>query len=472
MTWRTFSTRISRVSILAISLCGWQTAAGAQPASGNATADPRAPASPQATQAPPAVQRDSNDPDEISGLERPERQSGDLARDIGSVALFIPRATVELFFITTGVAAGLVEEQQVVPRVKDLLSPPPGEIRVFPTLFAETGSGFNIGVRAIGRARQLASTVRAGIGGPHDLVAESRLRWTTPAPRPLALSLEVLHDERSTLGFSGIGQDPESDSRNSYLPGSTTRTGSYREQRERFIAGAGLRPFGDVELLSSTSYARRRLLQPSDGEALSDVFAPASIVGDATVTQVVYSEFALRLDTRATRGTPATGVLIEGYGGGALGRVGKADFRYLRSGGTAAAFLSIVESSNILSPAVTMDGLSPRSGPLPFLEYPRQPQFRGFDNRRDFVSLVASLDYRWTLMRYLAARLFTDAATVAPRVAELDLGKLRTAAGFGFDVFSRSSQLGSVAASFSGDGFRFLLTFGVRSGFGDRQHRS
>jgi hypothetical protein len=108
---------------------------------------------------------------------------------------------------------------------------------------------------------------------------------------------------------------------------------------------------------------------------------------------------------------------------------------------------------------------------VPFAELPRQPDFRGVDNRRDFVSAVASLDYRWTLMRYLAARLFVDAATVGPRIYELSLA-LRPAVGFGFDVFSRSTQLGSLALALSPDGVRLLMSIGVAGAFGDRQHRS
>ena len=131
-----------------------------------------------------------------------------------------------------------------------------------------------------------------------------------------------------------------------------------------------------------------------------------------------------------------------------------------------------MESSNILSPRIALDGLSDLDSSVPFNELVRQPDFRGYDNRRDRVSMVASVDYRWAIARYLAARLFVDAATVAPELDALKLDNVRPAAGFGFDVFSRSSQLGSVRATFSPDGFLFSFGFGVSSGFGDRQHRN
>ena len=61
---------------------------------------------------------------------------------------------------------------------------------------------------------------------------------------------------------------------------------------------------------------------------------------------------------------------------------------------------------------------------------------------------------------------------MAPQLSELAPEDARFAAGFGFDVFSRSTQLGSLAFIGSSDGFRFTFSFGVSSGFGDRQHRS
>ncbi len=418
------------------------------------------------------AERVERDPKQVTGVERADRQPGDAARTVATGVLLLPRAAVELVFLATGSAASLIEEEQVVPRVHELLHPPKGEIHAFPTLFAETGSGFNVGARAIARADNLGATVRAGVGGAHDLVAESKLRLSFPKPLPFSLSLEAFHDERSSLGFLGVGQDPESDARNQFLASAPSRAATYRERRGRFIASAGTRILSDVELLASSSIARRHVLDPpDDGDTLSEVFVAGSVPGSGAVTHIVYSEIALRVDTRAARGTPASGVLLEGYLGQASG-VLNTDTRFMRTGGRAGLFLPLLESSNILSPRIALDGLSDLGSSVPFNELVRQPDFRGYDNRRDRVSMVASVDYRWAIARYLAARLFVDAATVAPELDALKLDNVRPAAGFGFDVFSRSSQLGSVRATFSPDGFLFSFGFGVSSGFGDRQHRN
>jgi len=414
----------------------------------------------------------TREPPDPTGIDREASEPGDPARRAVNVLLYVPRTTTELVFITTGTAAGLIEEEQVVPRVDDMMHPGEGEIRIFPTAFMETGSGVNVGARFIGRVDNVATTVRAGYGGAHDLVAESRLRLGFREPLPFALSLEALHESRSSLGYLGVGQEPESDARNRFRPNAPSRSSTYREERERFIASTGVRPARDTELFVSTSYSRRRLRDPpGSADTLAEVFEPGAVPGAYSLVQTVYSELALRVDTRVTRSGPAPGFLLETYAGRGDG-VSGSRHNFVRAGGRVAGFFQVAHPGNVLSPKLVLDGLSVVDGPVPFVELPRQPDFRGFDNRRDYTSLVGSLDYRWAIARYLAARAFGDVATVAPRVDELRLEALRWDAGFGFDVYSRSAPLGSIAFSGSPDGARLILYFGVSSTFGDRQHRS
>ena len=154
-------------------------------------------------------------------------------------------------------------------------------------------------------------------------------------------------------------------------------------------------------------------------------------------TRVSYSELALRIDTRETRGMPSPGASFETYAGTARS-FGLDDSVYthlMRWGGQGALFFPIVRPSNILSPKLVLDGLTPfDEGPIAFTELTQQGAYRGHDNRRDRVSLVGSLDYRWTLMRYLAARVFVDAAHVAPSVKDIEITNLRYAVGFGLDI--------------------------------------
>jgi hypothetical protein len=412
----------------------------------------------------------------MSGVERPATEPSDLARAIAGVLLYLPRTTVDLLFLASGTAAGLVHDQQVVPRIADMVSPEEGEIGVFPTLFAETGRGrFSVGARMIANLGSIATGLRAGYGGPDEHVIETRLRFSRSDPLPATFSLEAFYDRRTDLEYLGVGQVPEDDARNRFAPGAITSEALYREQRARAIGSFGVRPAPDLELFLSTSFSRRRVDDPegAGAAALSRVFAPGSVPGAFTETPFAYTEVALRADTREARARPSPGALVEMYGGISTGGAGLAEdtIWLARAGGRVAAFVPIVRRSNILSPQLVVDGVAPLAGVLPFTELARQPDFRGHDTRRDRLSVVGSIDYRWAVLRYVAARIFLDTATVAPHLAALSLEHLRFAAGFGADVASASTEIGRVALSFSPEGARLLLSLGVPSPFGDRQHR-
>jgi hypothetical protein len=411
----------------------------------------------------------SLDPAHVNGVERPGTESGDVARSVLSAALWVPRQAVEFVFLATDAAAGIVENTQIVPRIEEIASPRPGDIVVFPTAFAETGHGASIGARMIATGRGVTTSLRAGYGGTDEVVGEAKIRLVRSTPLPTVLSFEGLADRRTDLQYLGLGQAPELDARNRFLgaPG----TGLFREQRSRGIVSLGLRPANHVEIFLSSSLTRRTIDDaPDAGDgALSHVFARSSIPGYLTTSTVAYGEMAMRLDTRATRGKPSPGLLLEGYAGSGRGVMGD-QTSFVRLGGRAAAFIPIYRRSNILSPKIVLDGLAPL-GPVPFAELPGEPEFRGFNTRRDHVSLTGSLDYRYGFMRAFAARVFVDVSTVAPTVSALSFQHLRFAAGVGLDVSTASAELGRVGIAFSPDGALFLLSFGVPTEFGDRQHR-
>ncbi len=411
------------------------------------------------------------DPAVVAGVVRPAEEPSDVGRDAASRVLWLPRTVVELLFFTSGMAAGLFEDEQVVPRAKEVFFTHGGAFGVFPTLFVETGTTPNAGARMVAHSGATATSLRGGYGGEDENVVESRLRFGTLLPVPGVLSLEALHDRRTGIGYLGLGQTPETDARNHFV--GDLRAGVLRERRERAIVGLGLRPESDVELLVSGSYTQRFVDDPHDAGAdgVTQVFAGDSLPGVLRTTRTVYGEFAARYDSRATRAAIASGELLEVYVGEGAG-VDDGDARFVRSGARAAAFFPVMRRTNVISPKLVLDTLAHAGGgATPFRELPGQPTFRGMASRRDAVSAVGSLDYRWQLMRFVAARLFVDAATVAPRLDELSLDRLRWAAGFGIDLHTSGSELGRVALAASPDGFSFLLSLGVPAGFGDRQHR-
>ena len=411
------------------------------------------------------------DPAELSGVEQPAHYGSEPARAVANAIMWPLRLMVDLVFLTTGTAGTLLQNEQIVPRTRDFFFTSGGELGLFPTLFVETGTTANIGARMIASVEPYAATLRAGYGGDGENVVEGRMRLSLALGVPAVMSLEGLHDRRSGLGFLGLGQTPESDPRNQFRNGPAA--GSFRERRERVVAGFGLRPFPDLELLLSSSLTQRYVDDQVDIDlmpTINQAFLPSSIPGAFKTTRILYSELALRADTRVSRNGVATGFLLEGYGGLARGSMGDAS-RFARTGFQMAGFLPFIRKSTVLSPKISVDALVPAGGEIPFTEFTGQPTFRGFDTRRDYVSAVASLDYRWYLGRFLDARLFTDLATVAPSVSEVRFDHLRWAAGFGFDLHTSTSELGRIAVAGSPEGFHLLFTLGVPAGFGDRQHR-
>ena len=419
-----------------------------------------------------AVHPDRGRPDPaVTGVVKPARESSDAARTAANVALWLPREFVGLLFLTTGAAAGMLENEQVVPRLKELLFTRDGSIGVYPTFFLETGTSPNVGARMVAAADNEATMLRAGYGGADANVLETRLRFGRTAPFPTMLSIEGLHERRTGVGYLGLGQTPETDPRNRFA--SDLRSLSFRDRRERVIASLGIRPATDVELFVSSSYTQRypHDLPDGDGPEIDRVFQPGSVPGLGRTTRFVYTELAVRLDTRAVRAAPSPGLVLESYLGGSRGVLDEPG-RFARLGARAAGFISIARRTNILSPKLVIDGVAPTSGgEISVLELSRQPDFRGFNNRRDYVSMVGSLDYRWKLASFLAARLFTDVATVGPSVRELAFGDLRWVGGFGFDLYSDNAEVARFSLAGSPEGALFQLSFGVAPRFGDRQHR-
>jgi hypothetical protein len=406
----------------------------------------------------------------VSGVLTEAEHSDDTLRDVGAALTYLPREMVEVIFVATGGAAGILEERQVVPRLLEMISPERGEISVFPTAFAETGRPANLGARMIANLGNAATSLRAGFGLPGDLVVASRLQGSWNFGVPVTLSLESRYDLHDRLDYIGVGQTPETDPRNVFL--GSKREALYQEQRSRAIVGLGLRPQQDLEVLLSSSLTLRRFDdQGAESDGISKVFAMDSVPGGLSELAPLYTEGALRLDTRPERGGPVPGWLVETYAGFAKDLRGE-NGDFARTGGRVAGYLPILRPSNVLSPKITADSVHHIGGSvIGFAELARQPEFRGSDDRRDDVSVVASLDYRWGFVRYVSARIFADYAVVAPDLFDVPWDEGRPALGLGIDVFSRSTELADVAVAVSPDGAFLHVSVGERVGFGDRQHR-
>jgi len=379
-----------------------------------------------------------------------------------------------LLFKGTSAAAGLIADNQLVPRYRDLMGAPGGDIFLFPTLFAETGSAASVGLRMISDSRYVTTSQRVGYGGPSDIEVESRVFFKGMSKLPFVISLEAYYKLEDDLEYYGVGIKPKRDPRNAFRQ--PADYGLYTERHVRGLGSLGLRLAENYELLLSASLARRQVRDTEDAgaEALSAVFAPGSVTGFGVDSFITYGEMAARFDSRESRSKPSPGVMLEAYTGGALSFQG-ANVAFMRIGWRAAAAFTVYRRTNILMARAVFDRLVPLGGlEVPFNELPRQPDFRGLDNRRDFLSMVGSVDYSWMLVPFMGMRVFADFASVAPGVAQLELDHvkhLRYAVGWGMDFFTNTSSLARMALSTSPDGVRLLFSVGVPDTYGDRQHR-
>ncbi len=414
---------------------------------------------------------------DVSGVEAPARPADAAARDAAEVALFLPRNVIDYTFLGTELAASLVADEQLVPRYRELLGTPGGDLFVFPTLFAETGSTPSVGLRMIADSPKVASSQRFGFGGPANVAVESRVVYKgLRAVAPYLVSVELAYRLEDDIEFHGLGISPRTDPRNRFRDGTTKTFGLYSERRVRWLASYGVRPTDDLELfLSSSLYRRQTIFDANAGEeGLFRVFETGSVAGFSNEAFLAYSELAARYDSRRVRTRPAPGVAVEAYFGGAHTVTGSS-VAYARTGARATWALPFFRQTNLVIGRFVIDHVEALGGhELPFVELSRQPDYRGFDTRRDALSLVLSLDYAWQLVPFLGMRLFLDGATVAPGVSELELSHLagsRIAGGLGFDFFAGKSALASFLVAASPDGARVTVGIGGAEIHGDRQHR-
>jgi hypothetical protein len=316
--------------------------------------------------------------------------------------------------------------------------------------------------------------VRGSIVDSDTYLLESRVLFELNERGTTQLILEGFHQRRTDLGFGGIGPDPQHDARNAFLPGREGSAGVFLEARQRVIATLGARTSENVEVLVSQSFQRRTLqdVRGKEDVGLGRTFEPGGAPGAYRTSERLYSELAMRRDSRAVRGPPSPGTLFEAYGGTSE----DAHDAYApawHAGGRFGWFLPVVHGTTILSPRASLDVIAPRGDrPLPFREYSYSSGFRGADGRVDRVAATVSVDHRWQLVPYIAARLFVDLTTVAPTVQALRADHLAWAVGGGVDLHSSTTEVGRIGLSYSAAAVQLLLTFGIAGpGFGDRQHR-
>ncbi len=409
----------------------------------------------------------------ISGIDRPSRFRSDTGRDIGNVFLFVPRHLAQFLFWSASITIGVIEKQPVVPRAQNAVSTHGGRFAVLPTLFAETRSPFDVGARMLVDFGRIATGLRVGFGGIHYFEIEPRIAFQLELPLRSIFTLEGLYKVDNSRYYYGVGQVPETDSRNHFVRGRAGARGRFFEQRARWIGGYAIRLNHDFELVASGSIDRRSVDDAAGAGqgTLSGVFTRGTVPGSFETRWTGYVEAAARADSRPTRGRPSPGVLGEIYAGSGHELGGRRSL-FLRSGGRVAGFIPLYRRTNILSPKLVVDGIAQvGTVPISFNELASAPDFRGFDDRRDNLSVVASLDYRWLIVEHVGMSVFIDSQVVSKSISEFQLKSLRFVGGTAIDLHTDDVTLGQLSIAAGAGGVRLSLSIGTSTGYGDRQHR-
>ncbi|MGZ3420141.1 MAG: hypothetical protein ACXWUG_08190 [Polyangiales bacterium] len=411
---------------------------------------------------------------DMGGVIRPASPPGESSRRFLDALLFLPRSGIRIAVITSSATASFIEDQNLVPRTRALLGSEDGKLHIVPTINVASGLRPDLGARLTAQAGAFGSMLRTSIVGRDSFLTESRLLLGFGREGHSQLMVEWYQQRNGDLAFAGVGPDPLRDPRNAYLPGREGVAAMFLEKRQRFIVNLAHRVSNDLEVLLSSSLQRREIDDPraAGTGTIAQTFAPGSVAGAYGTSDRVYTEAAARLDTRAVRGPPVAGLLLEGYLGASSDIHGTYSSA-MHAGARAAWFVSVVRKTNILSPRLSFDVVDPSDrGALPFREYAYASGFHGPDGRVDLAAVLASIDYRWQLVPYVAARLFVDATTVAPSITALRVDHLAWAVGAGVDFHSSTTQIGRIGLAYSAKSIQLVFVYGLSDqGFGDRQHR-
>ncbi len=417
---------------------------------------------------------------ELRGLEEAPGEPGHGVRAVENTLLWPPRTLVRGIMQSMSYGASTGGDSRVLRRLNEYLAYFDRRIGIQPVIKVSSGSRSGFGARVYFRDRPFGASVGAQFRDSENWAGKAGLTSSMVTGR-MAWRLDVSGwiNQRNDFEFHGFGADPADDPRNPYLPGRRGDAGTYSQRLTRIEWIVGARPLDDWEFIYTGHYQKRRIASPAGDvsgniDRVFDASAlPGITAGEETEGRQFYSEFAVRCDTRESRGQISPGIRVEGYAGLSTG-VDEDRSRFIRSGMDAALYIPVIQHNRVIVPRLmidTVDNLR-EDIPLSFAEYPRQLAFRGASGttllRNDEISMVPSLEYQWPLTHHVGGHLFIDYLLVSDRFADLSFAGAPYAWGFGFDVHSRESEMARFAISTGSEGLRVMISAGLGAHHNER----
>lgn len=257
---------------------------------------------------------------------------------------------------------------------------------------------------------------------------------------------------------------------NYYGPGPNSfRNGrsDYRYETSNSDLTAGVSPRRFLRIGATIGYLLVNVGAGTDERFVSteQIYPPSSAPGIDRQTNFLRGGGFAQIDTRDNPGDPHAGInLLARYLAYDGRKPGQFNFQRLQT--DAQGYIPFFNKTHVI--ALRGRGDFSYTGAGQRVPFYLQPTLGGGDDLRGFRafrfydndSLLFTAEYRWEIFTGFDMALFADAGKVAARRADLDLSHLRTDAGFGLRIKTRSAVVIRIDTGFSNEGFQVWLKFG------------
>jgi|GEM_PF-4838248 len=409
----------------------------------------------------------------IRGAEQVATSRGDDTRRIMHKIFWVPRFAIDGLLRTAAVSAVVLDETRIIKKFSEVFYLGNTGIGWFPVIDFVSGFEPALGISLFYRQTYFKSRLKAAFANKDIWRARANASHTFFAYNKVwQFNSSIRVDRSDNLRFYGIGSDPLTDSRSAFRENAAFDYGRFAQIRSLVELGIGIRPSANWELFLNTSFLHREISDPSDGDdAFSTIFDVSKLEGFDASNRKWYSELVLRMDTRPNLRRVLPGVRKEAYLGYSLG-LDDDPGRIIRTGFDISAFLPVYANTRFLIPRLVLDATIPTNDSLDFVDYARQPAFRGKSRsdilRNDRHSMLASIEYNWPLTYHMNAALFFEELFVTRNLSDLFSDRGPWVAGLQLDMHNPYSELARIYTGYGSEGFIFKLKIGFSSRYTDR----
>ncbi|HTR52370.1 MAG TPA: BamA/TamA family outer membrane protein [Kofleriaceae bacterium] len=407
-------------------------------------------------------------PGSESGRIEEEEPTESVGRQIGRVALYVPRFLFELATLPVTGTFYAVDRYQLEDRYYRLFYNRERNAGIVPTATYTTGYGLTVGALAFhddtfGDAEH--SELEATTGFEYRVGLRAAID-TGVRFDPVKLGISGNFDRRPAEPFYGIGNNGDTVSATGHedinpLVNPTAIGTYYRYQEARAAATADWSMFYNMHLLALGSITQLEYTASNTGPSIQDVYDPMTLNGFDTKTDHVYGQLELAWDTRhpASRWEPMTvhgvGSLVLGYGG--ISHQLDSDIDFWHYGVELQHYIHLGLGPRVLVARFHGEAVTGNLDEIPISELPMlggAQYLRGYSYARfrDRMAGMASLQYMWSLTANSTAYLFTDAGRVWRGWDDLSVDEMHAGFGLGLMMYGGSSFLVDLAVASSTDG--------------------